>query len=763
MTTVANSPKTPWSGIVLVRSERSRDPRGFGGVVFSGYEVNEKGQKLSRDRIAVRCNAKLLADKNAVQPWEFWQVEGEATERTIDVNGVEIPEVWIKASQLHMVRHSGEIIVEILARSKKFKGIGATKARELWSRFGEQIYKILDAGCAEALCEVLTFDAAKNLAEAWQQHTEGRFVAFLQCHDFPVSLARKVVDCFGKNTEAILGDDPYRLLAFMGSWERVDLLARSVYAVALDAEVRLKAAVEESLYRVLKSKSTAADPIALKERLRRILSIPRQPGATAKLVEKALTLGETNGAYLVTPAGRYQAIGPFIMERTVTDRLKGLLKEPDPEPSLLLSGSSPADVGRLIGEFEIQNGFTLNAEQRDAVRTCVANRFSIITGGAGTGKTTVLKCLYHVLESFGYGAVQMALAGKAAKRMREATGKESHTIAGFLAKSSDIMEVHGAHTYYVIDEASMLDLATTYRILKRLPDTVRLIMVGDPYQLPPIGPGLVFQVLVGSPGVPQVTLTDVKRQKDTTGIPSFAAGIRQQKWPTICAPGVRFVETSDNEILPKVLGLYLQMPEKTQMICAINACTRVGVDTVNLACQETTNKTGRPIRIRGFDGNLCDLRIRENDRIIFTRNDWGRVVMNGDIGTVISTYDEPEECLASEDPVIGKALVEGVEKPIYLSDLNDEEPSLSLGYAITCHKSQGSQFPRVIVPIKNWLDHEGSLKTRILDMTWLYTAITRAEQEVILVGCRKTAEKAVEMGSRWRERVVGIGNLLGEQ
>jgi exodeoxyribonuclease V alpha subunit len=350
----------------------------------------------------------------------------------------------------------------------------------------------------------------------------------------------------------------------------------------------------------------------------------------------------------------------------------------------------------------------------------------------------------------------MALAGKAAKRMREATGMESHTIAGFLAKSSNIIEAHGPHTYYVVDESSMLDLLTTFRIMKHLPDTVRMVMVGDPYQLPPIGPGLIFQRLVGIPRVPQVTLTEVKRQEKSTGIPTFAAEIRKRSWPTIRAPGVKFIECADSEIMPTVLSQYMQDPERTQVICAVNSCSKAGVDTMNLACQTETNSKGLPIRIRGFNGNLVDVGIRENDRIIFTQNDWNRGVMNGDIGTVIAVRDEPEESFADDDPVIGMALVDGIEQSIHLSDLNDEKPSLALGYAITCHKAQGSQFPRVIVPIKNSLDHEGNVTNRIIDMTWLYTAITRAETEVILVGCMQTAERAAEMGSRGHERIVGF-------
>jgi exodeoxyribonuclease V alpha subunit len=747
------SKSMPWEGIVLVRTERSRDPKGFGGVIFGGYHVNEQGEKLTKHRIAVDCYSRKLPSKDSVQPWEFWYVKGEAREVFEEVRpGVKIPTIRVTASSLHMVRHRGDIIVEILSKGKKFKGVAETKARALWTRFGEKLYDILDAGCTTSLKEVLTPTTADKVAEGWQAYYDGKVIAFLHKYGFKAKLSRKVLEFYGKDTEALLEDDPYRLLAFMGSWSATDKLARRVYSLAEDSDVRLRAAIEESLYSALKDKSTAATLPDLRDKLSEVLRVLRNDAATEVLVDKALALGETNGSYLVTPEGLYQAVGPHIMEKTVSDRLKRLLDESDPDPSSVMSIATDADINRLIADYENRHQIALNPEQHQAVLNSVKNRFSIITGGAGTGKTTVLKCLYFVLSNLGYGAVQMALAGKAAKRMREATGgKESHTIAGFLSKSEKIINDHGAHTYYVIDESSMLDIPTTYRIMKRLPGNIRLLMVGDPYQLQPIGPGLVFQILVDNPRVPQVTLTEIKRQADTTGIPSFAAEIRKKQWPSMNAPGVKFIECDDHQIMPQVIGLFTRDPYNTQVICARVAT----VESANEACQDTLNATGKPIRILGSTGDLCGLRLREDDRVIFTKNDWDRGVMNGDIGTLTAAFDEPDDS-PDDDPIVGRTLVDGVDQPVFLSDVEWDDPRLELGYAITCHKAQGSQFPKVIVPIMNSLDAKGEITCPILDMTWIYTAITRAEHEVILVGHKKTAETAVKMGCRWAARTVGL-------
>jgi exodeoxyribonuclease V alpha subunit len=691
---------------------------------------------------------------------------GISTKEVRSGDGYQFAETVVTPTELRMLRHRGQIIVEYLTKSPRFRGIGNRKARELWSRFGDDLYRVLDDGNREALQEVLTPEAASALAEAWKTHVAGRFVSFLQSQRFPARLAGKVLEFYGQDAERKLADDPYRLLAFSGSWSSVNALAQRVYDVAPGDPRRLRAAIEETLYQLLHAKHTAAEPDAIKTKLQSLLAVGGNADGARLLAAEALASGLTNGAYIRTDEGRYQAIGPYIMEREIAERIGTLLREPDPQPSLLLARASTDQIAARITEYEYAErerrcdpSFALNAEQRRAVHICVAHRFSLITGGAGTGKTAVLKCLYHVLHALGYAVVQMALAGKAAKRMREATQREAHTIAGFVRRSSDIVEQHGAHTYFVIDESSMLDLPTSYRIFRALPETVRIVMVGDPYQLPPIGPGLIFQALVGRTGVPQTMLTEVKRQEGATGIPFFAAAVRGQRWPNIRVPGVRLIECADADILGTVLELFAESPHTSQILCATKNCSRSGVRAANRACQAELNANGRPIRVHSNNGRLCDTAIRERDRILFVRNDWDRGVMNGSIGHLLKAFATPEEADGEDDIAVGVAKVDGEEVPVYLSDLDAEEPRIDLGYAITVHKAQGSQFPRVIIPV-TCAGGRNLMRSRILDMTWVYTAITRAEQEVILVGDPETAKTAVTLGSRWQERTVGFLDLL---
>jgi exodeoxyribonuclease V alpha subunit len=737
---------------------RSDNPLGFGGVIFFGHHVNERGEKLTREGVQVHVPYKLLTGFKP-EPYQFWEVKGTATEVTEKRGPYDVTEIKVVPTELAMTACSGKVIRDILVNSDRFRGLGEDKATKLWIAFRDKLYDILDEGNVAELQKVLSRDMAVRLVDAWSHYANGRFISYLQKYGFPATLARKFLDRHGKMAKEMLEDDPYRLLSYEGNWKKVDHLATKIFGLAPDNPIRLSGAVEEALYSITRRQDTAATPEKIREKLRRLLFVNRNSAETRRLMDAAMSLGKTNGSYLVTPEGLYQTIGPYIMEATVANRIAGFVSENDPQLSLLLAGTTVARIDAMIDEYEAESDVTLTQEQRAAVQMGVTERFSVITGGAGTGKTTVLKALYYVLAKVGYGVVQMALAGKAAKRMREATGKESHTIAGFLNKADKIISERSTHTYYVIDEASMLDLKTTYRIFQTLPDYVRIVLVGDPYQLPPIGAGLVFQKLVVTPSVPKVSLTEVKRQDGSTGIPSFAAAIRKGKWPTEGVPGVRIEQCDSVKIMSKVLELYMQDKERTQIICAVRNNGMSGVHSVNDACQRATNASGRPIRIRDINGNLAATKFREGDRIIFTRNDWEREVMNGSMGSVGEALDAPPSFEEGEAPIIGMALIDDLEVQILLTDVCGD-PILDHGYAVTCHKAQGSQFPRVIVPVHRQVNTCGNLKSRILDLTWVYTALTRAECEVIFVGCEETIRKAVESGPRWHQRVVGFDGRL---
>lgn len=763
-----------FNGIVQVRHIRSADPRGFGGAIFCGYLHDACGTELDSTYIVVIASGKLLPKGCVpVTEWECWQVAGWANEHLVEREGFRRKELHVNAAWLHMVLPSGELLFKYLSESPKFRGtgVGPVKIRNLWSRHGQRLTRILDEGQVEELTgqDLLTPESAAKLLAVWQEQAPGRFISFLQNNQFPVKLGSRVVNFYGQESEKKLNDDPYRLLAFGAKWKDVDVLAQRVFEVQLEDERRLVGAVEALLGQQFRGKHTATPAIELKTGLAKYLKVNDDKERTFQLVGKALAVGNSNGAFVKTQGGTlYHRLGTLLMEKLVADRFATMIAEPELTPCIFMPGLTPERVEELICQYEQKElkelgkvAFALNEEQRMAVNISTLNRFSVITGGAGTGKTTVLRCLYAILDVLGYSVIQMALSGKAAKRMNEATGRKANTIAGFLLKAQDLLIEHGQHTYLVIDEASMLDLQTTYRIFSRLPDHIRVVLVGDPHQLPPIGAGLILQSLIGMRGVPQVELKVVKRQDNSTGIPQFAFEIRNNRWSKPDCVGVRFVESPNWDIKAKTLELYAEAPETTQILCAVKHCGMSGVEAMNHECQKIYNANGKPIRVLDYNGNLCPVPFRQGDRIIFLKNDWNRRTMNGSFATIVEAFDQED---GNDNPIVGHALLESDRNedeivPIYLSDLDCHDAGITLGYATTAHKAQGSQWPRVIIPIKG---NKFFGRSRIMDCTWMYTAVTRGEYEVILVGDQSAAEKVVNAPPKAHERCVGFGKILEE-
>lgn len=311
------------------------------------------------------------------------------------------------------------------------------------------------------------------------------------------------------------------------------------------------------------------------------------------------------------------APGTYIMERQCAEFIRTLLEQPRHPAATALT-----DIDALIGEFEREerlhlniSAFALNEAQKVAVKTSLDNRFSIITGGAGVGKTTVLKALYRALDTLGRPRFQMALSGRATARMMEATQDTATTIAGFLRNVSN--EEMGPAPIIVIDEASMLDLVTFHRLVCKLPAGTHLILVGDPYQLPPIGAGLVLHVLCDLPGMPVTQLTEVKRQAKESAIPAAAKAIRDGQWPAFSADAageVVFMPCADDQIIPTVLRLYEQDRDSTQILGATRSCQFAGVETLNRVCHA---RAGQGKHLMATNPETGEVEGRVSARVIY--------------------------------------------------------------------------------------------------------------------------------------------------
>jgi len=730
---------------VRVTAIRSQSPKGFGGCIFTAKPINDQGDVQDAKAYYVVKATGATLGKTLVQPGQWWKVSGEAVERLLDVNGYQVSEWQIDASKAVITRPSGEHIVSFIADNPAFEGIGQVKARKLWDKLGPALYDALDGADADTLATVLTAESALQVVTAWAQYGDSRTLQWLQSEGIDLKIGQKVQQFFGRETPEKLLEDPYRLLSFCASWRHVDALAQSHFCVAMDDPRRLQGAIEEACYRVFAAGHTMVLSSTLTDYLQAVLGAQTKTFRWRSLVPTALTQGLTNGSFVVGLHG-VQPLGALVMERlvakAVTDRLAL------PESSLMAA----ADVDELLQAYEAKEGIELNAEQRHAVQLANEKPFVLVTGGAGVGKTTVLKALYKVYDQAGIEVVQMALAGRAAKRMQEATGRPASTIASFLKAGKEL----AGPIVVVVDEASMVDIISMYRLVELLDPSVRLVLTGDPEQLMPVGPGLVLHALIRVSAIPLAELKVIKRFGGD--IAAAAASIRKGIWPSLSdneADPIAFIACSDTRtasgsslITETVFDLYKLDPTKTQILSARRKGPD-GVNAINSLCQAASTARNKSMTVWSEQHDQMVLTgFNLGDPILCTRNMWDRGLQNGSLGTIVEIEDTPRQ-LTSEDGIDeGHAIAwvlwdDGVRRPVVEAMLDD----LELGYAITVHKAQGSQWPRIIVPLTGH---------RLLDRTLIYTAVTRAQRQVLIVGDEAAAKAAVESPPRVQARQVAL-------
>jgi exodeoxyribonuclease V alpha subunit len=443
-----------------VTSIRSQNPRCFGGCIFSARPIDDRGRVQDATAYYVVKVSSAALGGILVQPGQWWKVSGEASKRFLDVNGYRLAEWQIDASSAALLRPSGEHIVAFMTDSPAFEGIGQVKARRLWEAFGDGLYDVLDAGDVSALATVLTPESAAQVVAAWAQHGDSRTLQWLQAQGIDLGLGRKVLQFFGAETAQKLEEDPYRLLSFCATWRQVDTLARTQFAVELDDPRRLQGAVEEACYRIFAAGHTAALSSTLMDQLQGVLGAQTKAFRWRGSISAALSQGLANGSYVVGLHG-VQPLGALVMERQVAHAIADRLLAVD-VPELMDSD----DVDELLLQYEKSEGIELNLQQWQAVHLATSKPFVLITGGAGVGKTTVLKALYEVYDRARISVTQLALAGRAAKRMQEATGRPASTIANFLRSSKG--EDFDERCVVVVDEASMVDIITMSRLCELL-------------------------------------------------------------------------------------------------------------------------------------------------------------------------------------------------------------------------------------------------------------------------------------------------------
>lgn len=739
---------------LCITSIRSRGKAG--GVIFSG--LTDGGQSY-----VAKCDHRLLPDSSVVDRGQVWNIVGPITVRSAQVKQGSFlrHDQVIEATSAEMLRPAGRNIVGWIANSPDCSGIGQVKAKKLYDRFGPALVALIEQRDLDSLTRVVNEDAAQLLCNAFDKFKVANTLLWLDRIGMPRKTGQSVVRYWQDQAQRKIEANPYALVSFEADWKKVDDFARSRLNVAENDPRRLTGAVEEVLYGSMKQGHTCLPESETRTRLTRLFG-------SAELAERALNLLPKNafdseddcGSLFRRIDGFLQPNGAWLIERYVARRLHEMVAgESESGQSGLFSqiATNPKDVGQIIYDYEAAHGLALSDEQRLAVRTSAANHLSLILGGAGTGKTTVLKALYEVLEGQRENVpiYQLALAGRAAQRMAEVTGREAMTIAGFLTKIHPATIEIGS--VIVIDEVSMVDVILMYRLLRHIPSGVQVIMVGDPSQLPPIGPGLVLHALARVPSIPQTELKAVKRQSCASGIPQVAAAIRAHQVPTWAeykgkGSGVSFVACDASQLDITVQAIYEDLggdgTDYAVQILSITNANLGGVRNLNIALHNRYQTSGE--LVMSLDAEYGSVAANTLDRIplcvgdlvIFTENNYILGLRNGSLGRIVEALEVSEF-----DVPCCRCEFEGVEYLLNSSQIQ----ALSHSYSITIHKSQGSQFKRVIVPIR---------QSRLLDQTLIYTAVTRGVDQVVLVGNLEVANAAIKAPANATRRNVMLPTLL---
>lgn len=737
------------------------------GAIFTGIPVDVNNRPLSpSEPFVVVTGSQFTLEPHKLSPGQLVSVTGiPFTANTTHGNKI-VEEKHIKVTEtIKTLRISGQNIINFIGSSDLFSGIGSGKAKMLWNHFGKSLYHHLDSGNIEAIMEVLSEASSKTLIDGWKSHVKNvelsDVLAWLDKYDINWRLGQDIYLFYGQHTIKQITENPYRLTLFT-DFNKADTIAIGALKYPIDHNYRLLAAVQEAFRRAYtKEGKTALTKQQLSKRLNTILE-------DKILANQAIDLCQHHDATMFYTLNDLLCMpGAYLMEMNIATYLCKLLMtdfRSQQNLNLLDEDNSNHEIQEYITEFETSERIKLECKQIEAIFKAVSNRFSIISGGAGTGKTTVLKAIYFVLRKLNpnIAIYQSALSGKASKRMNEATNEESYTCAR-LIKSSNIKN-EKSQPLLVIDEASMVDLVTLHSLIEKLPADMRVILIGDNFQLPPVGPGTIFHAFIreGACLIPRITteLQVVKRQAEDSGIPTVASSVRKYQKPILVSydgvnQGISFINSSDASIVDTCTSVYEELggagTNYDVMILSPTNSGVAGIDTFNQLLMDRYRKNDKALvyqdeefgNIQYFQANRGRLKtLKENDLVMVTKNNYDLEIMNGSTGVITKAFEKPDS-----NGVIGTATID--DNNILLTP--DICELLDHCYAMTVHKSQGSQFKRVILPIRSNMR---------IDHALLYTAITRATEQVVLVGDKTAFDKAVVSKSHVWNRTSGFGVIL---
>jgi exodeoxyribonuclease V alpha subunit len=490
------------------------------------------------------------------------------------------------------------------------------------------------------------------------------------------------------------------------------------------AMIRVRAGISYALTEAMDEGHCGLPTDELVPLAEKLLQVPQQ------LIRAALDLELQEGTVIADRVGETPCVflaGLHRAERAIAERLMRLANGPLPWPWI--------DPDKALPWVEKHIGLGLAESQVAAIRLALISKVLVMTGGPGVGKTTIVKAILRILAAKGAGLLLCAPTGRAAKRMSEATGFEAKTIhrllevdpkgGGFKRSEDNPLDCD----LLVVDEASMVDVMLMQALMKAVPDKAALLIVGDIDQLPSVGPGQVLADVISSGAVPVVRLTEVFRQAAQSRIITSAHRINQGFIPDLSSPSQSdfyFVQADNPEIaVPRIIELVkTRIPKRfgldpvrdIQVLCPMNR-GGVGARSLNIELQAALNPAGER-KVERFGWTFAP-----GDKVMQIENDYAKDVYNGDIGYIDDVNPDDGELTASFD---GRAVTYG------FGDLDTLVPA----YAVTIHKSQGSEYPAVVIPVMT--QHYAMLQRNLL-----YTGVTRGKKLVVLVGQKKAVAIAV--------------------
>ena len=683
----------------------------------------------------------------AVQPGEGIEATGEW------VNNPQYGRQF-KATDIHTSEPDSIVGIERYLGSGLIEGIGPAYAKRLVKKFGKEVFDIIDHASAR-LEEVdgIGSKRRKEIKIAWEKQKRVReIMVFLHAHGLGTGRAVRIYQAYGDDSVRLIEENPYRLAEdiYGIGFKTADTMAQSM-GIAPEAEERVRAGILHLLKAAADDGHCCLPVIVLVEQA--VTLLQAQQDRVTEVLSKMTGCGDLiaetieSDAVVFSPALHHA-------ETQVAKRLQDLASRPAEHPDI--------DIERAVDWAEKRSKITFAASQKEAIAEALRNRVMVITGGPGVGKTTIVNAILQILAAKEVRILLAAPTGRAAKRMTETTGHEALTIhrlleyqppQGFSKKRGSPLK----GDFFVLDETSMVDVRLMYHYLDALPPEAHLLLVGDVDQLPSVGPGNVLWDIITSGLIPVVRLTEIFRQAQESHIITAAHAVNEGRIPPIDhAAGTNsdffFAECKEPEQAIKTIVRMVRdrIPAKfgfdpirdVQVLSPMNR-SQLGTTHLNAILQAALNP---PSELK-YEVERFGQKFRIGDKVIQMRNNYDKEVFNGDIGRISEIETEPVRVVIR---------FEDGRRAVYEPGELDE---VRLAYAITIHKSQGSEFPAVIIPVTS--QHYVMLQRNLL-----YTGLTRGKKLVVLVGDQRALSLAVSNHTskkRWSGLLARMRNDPGSK